>query len=210
MPSNFASTFDSYMDIMDAMVAQSRAARASLDRYQGALLLGLPNEASARLNEANGFVSLLRGSFQNAKNNLPSIINMFDVLYPGILDEVVTKSMMIDIRDSIAAGVFPSVEQTALSAWGVTNTEKAFLTQRFSSLANGDIDSFFLAIDPIAGNSTSFRNALIAGTDFCATCLPEPSTISLFGVGIAWMLKCRKRLHRGSQDNRNEAIGISA
>ena len=199
IPTDLANALDSQASLMNSFVANVRAEKASLDRYQGAILIGKSDFASARLSEANAFRSQAQSFAAQAVSTLPSFLNVINSYDSSLLSRSVTLTDTLAMRDAIKSGNFPAFEQFALTAWAVTPDEMAALKQRVGSIPDSVFQNMFQQLDPVNGNSTSLGNALTVGTGLCAECVapvPEPEewVMMLLGFGmVGWQVKLKQR-----------------
>ncbi|MFM2380450.1 MAG: hypothetical protein RLZZ143_3033 [Cyanobacteriota bacterium] len=212
-PLSLANELNSYSDIMDSYVANVRAYRASLDRYDGAILIGRPDFASDRLSEANAFRYQALNIANLAVTALPSLLSLIDSLDSSVLSFPVTLSNALTVRDEIGNGNFPANEQFALTAWAVTPLEMTALENSIGNIPDTVLQSIFQELDPVNGNSTTFGNAVTKGTALCSQCLvpvPEPTSIlSLLALGTLGAASTLKRQLKPSQLTEKETTKVS-
>ena len=190
---------DNYCDIMDSYVAYVRAYGQSLDREQGALLLGQPAWATARLAEAEAYRSQALTFAGQAVTSLPSLLGVMDTLYPNVLSLPLTLSDLAAFRDQTKAGGLPSFEQFAVSAWGISTTEQAALVSHLGGLSDGQLQDLFLVLDPVNGSTTTIGDGLSRGTTFSAGALaPEPSTglLTILAIWSVFLVSNRRQRAR--------------
>jgi hypothetical protein len=189
------SAIDTYADILDEYVANSRARKVALDRYSGALLIGNPIFAADRLSEANLFLQNALARAKKGVTELPNLFNAFDQYEPGSLDYSVTKSDVLNVRNEIAQGMFPSSEQFAFDDWEISNDEKQLLIAKVGSVPDTIYDEIFNKLDPINGNNTTARYAIAEGTQLCADCQEVPGPLPILGLSafFSYSRKLRRR-----------------
>lgn len=178
---------DAFTDDLDVAIALGRAHRASLDRHEGALIIGDPTCAADRLSEANSFRAQTAAAMEQASQSFKSFIDLQDEIDPTVLDGVVTKQDVKDMRDLIAAGNYPAFEDTAIQAYNVTQEELDAGSQAMGGLADSDIDALFSIIDPSAGNSGRVGDVL--STSFALISFQHNiPTISEWGLVVMALL----------------------
>jgi|688.fasta_scaffold193722_1 hypothetical protein len=194
-PAPLISAIDTYADILDEYVANSRARKVALDRYSGALLIGNPIFAADRLSEANLFLQNALARAKKGVTELPNLFNAFDQYEPGSLDYSVTKSDVLNVRNEIAQGMFPSSEQFAFDDWEISNDEKQLLIAKVGSVPDTIYDEIFNKLDPINGNNTTARYAIAEGTQLCADCQEVPGPLPILGLSafFSYSRKLRRR-----------------
>jgi len=166
------------LDHADTLVALSRAILQANDRYQGALFKQDISCALARRNELNNFIAMfndLRPRLRNCWNPVFARIMQINPLY---LNTPITKSVMIQMRDSTAAGNFPPVELISMSLWSITPQESSILSSFMGGLSNSMIDNFYDNYSPGATSiplQYCLEEALDCTVDFEIT--PVTSTL---------------------------------
>ena len=184
-------------DTLDSYVANVRAAQESINRYSGALLLGNSGWASDRLQEANSFKLSAFSASQGISLSMAEVLSEADSISPSFGDIQVTLSDVFIVRDNASSGVFPPIEEVAISSWNLTADEYNLgMIQGYGGLTDSEIEVYFLRYDPVNGNSVSMRQALTNGANECRNC-PEkvPGPLPVLGVGVAFRFarKLRER-----------------
>lgn len=183
MDPSLASAIDVAMNDLDLIVALSRAVRTTLDRYEGALLIGREDWANDRWREFLSFNQQIKAAGKQSHLSLDALIEVFDMVDPSILDTAVTKQATKDIRDQIASGKFPSVDNLAISSWALTNDELIWLQDLAGDLEDVNIDNAFAVWDPVQGEKTTLGYLLSYARDnICENCyyVPESSAAFMF------------------------------
>ncbi len=179
LPIQVAAAQDVFAGHLDDALAFARAQRTSLDRLEGALILGDPIAEEARRQEARAFGRQAQQALEKARQAFRPYLLEFDMAFPGVLDTILTKDDVKDMRDQLAAGVFPDFEQVALDAYQVTDLEKQHFAQQMSGLLDSDIDALFALLDPLNGEAATLRDALPMSFDAtCADCRVVPLPVS--------------------------------
>ena len=153
-------------DTLDSYVANVRAAQESINRYSGALLLGNSGWASDRLQEANSFKLSAFSASQGISLSMAEVLSEADSISPSFGDIQVTLSDVFIVRDNASSGVFPPIEEVAISSWNLTADEYNLgMIQGYGGLTDSEIEVYFLRYDPVNGNSVSMRQALTNGAN---------------------------------------------
>ena len=95
------------VDDLDLIVALSRAARETLDRYEGARLLGNDHWANDRWSEMVNLHHQLIQAGGRSQQSLEQLVNVYRDAAPEVTEQPVTAEMVRQVRDDTAAGILP-------------------------------------------------------------------------------------------------------
>lgn len=143
------------IDDLDFIVALSRAARETRDRYEGARLLANDVWANDRWAE---MVSLHRELIQaggRSNQSLQELVQIYREVAPEVTEQPVSAELIRQIRDETAAGILPDVDLAAVEAWQLNDLELGFLYDMASELEDTTIDQVFAEWDPAGTNVTT-------------------------------------------------------
>jgi hypothetical protein len=215
VPALLASAIDSSFGILDLVVANARAAKDALDRYQGALLIGRDDFANARLSEFRMFREVLSGKLRQSDKALQDVTNIVSQfgLDPDPLDLEITLDDVLEIRDIFASGRFPDVDQFALDAWMVTPEEQNAMIPAISSLTDADIQEMFDRYGgrgqgeaPI-GSLSAGQLGILASRE-CGDCQVVPGPLPFMGLAtsIFYSRKIRRRFKYSSSGSTHPGV----
>ena len=149
------------MDDLDRIVALSRAARTTRDRFEGAQILGHDTWADDRWSEMVQLHRQLQDAGRQSGESLRQLIEVLSVPAPlddqtaRILSEPVTGDMVRQVRDEMIEGILPSVDIPSAEFWQISDLELQFLFEMAGDLEDSTVDEVFEMLTPTDGTATT-------------------------------------------------------
>jgi hypothetical protein len=183
--------------------ANIRAFGIANNRYVSALAAGDAADAQSQLLAASRFFLTAQAGLFAFSNDLSQLDTALDSTPLGELTFDVA-SLFSSVQSTLLSTGFPPEEQTFISQYQMSSDEQAMFISLISGLTTSDAVGFY-------GSSVTFRDLLgeigALSADIAATLptetnftpVPEPSTLILFGTGLAVLRGRRRRLRPPTQ-----------